>query len=90
MTVFSNFFKSNLNEIFDRKLSLKICKKRSLMTVFSNFLHCVMLQNKLKGGSTGGGPTFQPGVNFFLGTFRGQIDLHLRAQELANTTGLEC
>ena len=90
MTVFSNFFKSNLNEIFDRKLSLKICKKRSLMTVFSNFLHCVMLQYKLKGGSTAGGPTFQPGVNFFLGAFRGQIDLHLRAQELANKTSLEC
>ena len=90
MTVFSNFFKSNLNEIFDRKLSLKICKKRSLMTVFSNFLHCVMLQNKLKGGSTCGGPTFQSGIKIFLGTFRGQVDLHLRALELANKTSLEC
>ena len=54
------------------------------------FLLRVILQNKLKGGSTGGGSTFQSGIKNFLGTFRGQIGLHLRAQELANKTSLEC
>ena len=54
------------------------------------FFRHILADNKLKGGSTGEGPTFQSGIKIFLGTFRGQIDLHLRALELVNKTSLEC